>query len=48
MLCSASGLSLILASLLLGCGSEGMEMSGSGDADGDGLTNDEETTLGSS
>jgi hypothetical protein len=46
MLCRAIVFPLILAALLLGCGSDGMAMSGSGDTDGDGLTNDEEATRG--
>jgi hypothetical protein len=43
------GFLLMLAVLSLGCGSEGMGSGGSGgtnDADGDGLTDGEETTLG--
>lgn len=46
MVCRANVFSLILVALLFGCGSEGMGVSGSDDADGDGLTNDEEATLG--
>ena len=46
MLCRTIGFVLMLAVLALGCGSDGMEMSGSGDADGDGLTDGEEATLG--